>query len=63
MEQQGELGFVPGTLTHTVRVHNEYAAKGEDPLFHKTAKWLKPLDQPPLGYDFPHRSVDHCRIR
>ena len=48
-EVERELGFVEGTLAETVRVHNHYAAKGEDPLFHKTPAWLKPLDQPPFA--------------
>jgi succinate dehydrogenase/fumarate reductase flavoprotein subunit len=47
-EIEREIGMVEGTLVHTVGVHNRYAAKGEDPLFHKTAEWLKPLDQPPF---------------
>ena len=38
-----------GTLVHSVRVHNHHAAKGLDPLFHKGAKWLKALDEPPFA--------------
>ena len=48
-EIERELGMVEGTLVNTVRIHNHYAAKGEDPLFHKTAQWLKPLDAPPFA--------------
>lgn len=48
-EVERELGMVEGTLVHTVRVHNHHAAKGEDPLFHKGAKWLKPLEEPPFA--------------
>lgn len=48
-EIERDLGFVEGTLTSTVEVHNRHAARGEDPLFHKHAKWLKPLDQAPLA--------------
>jgi succinate dehydrogenase/fumarate reductase flavoprotein subunit len=48
-EVERELGMVEGTLVHTVRVHDRHAAKGEDPLFHKGAKWLKPLDEPPFA--------------
>jgi succinate dehydrogenase/fumarate reductase flavoprotein subunit len=48
-EVERELGMVEGTLVHSVRVHNRHAAKGEDPLFHKGAKWLKPLDEPPFA--------------
>jgi succinate dehydrogenase/fumarate reductase flavoprotein subunit len=48
-EIESELGMVEGTLVNTVRTHNQYAAKGEDPLFHKTAAWLKPLTEPPFA--------------
>jgi succinate dehydrogenase/fumarate reductase flavoprotein subunit len=48
-EVERELGMVEGTLVHSVRVHNRHAAKGEDPLFHKAARWLKPLDEPPFA--------------
>ena len=27
----------------------DFAAKGEDPLFHKQPDWLKPLDEPPFA--------------
>jgi succinate dehydrogenase/fumarate reductase flavoprotein subunit len=48
-EIEQELEMAEGTLVNTVRVHNQYAAKGEDPLFHKTAAWLKPLTEPPFA--------------
>ncbi len=48
-EVERELGLVEGTLVETVRRHNHYASKGEDPLFHKGAKWLKALDEPPFA--------------
>ena len=48
-EVEHELGMVEGSLTATVEVHNRHAAKGEDPLFHKHEKWLKPLDEPPFA--------------
>jgi len=48
-EIERELEMVEGTLVNTVNVHNQHAAKGEDPLFHKTAAWLKPLDRPPFA--------------
>ncbi len=48
-EIERELGMVEGTLVSTVAVHNRHAARGEDPLFHKTAKWLKSLDEPPFA--------------
>jgi 3-oxo-5alpha-steroid 4-dehydrogenase len=48
-EIERELGMVDGTLVHTVEIFNRHAAKGEDPLFHKSPRWLKPLDQPPFA--------------
>jgi len=48
-EVERELGMVEGTLVHSVRVYNRHAAKGEDPLLHKGARWLKPLDEPPFA--------------
>ena len=43
------LGMPNGSLQHTVAVHNEHAARGEDPLFHKAAEYLAPLVQPPFA--------------
>jgi succinate dehydrogenase/fumarate reductase flavoprotein subunit len=48
-ELERTLGIPTGELQHTVRVYNDHAAKGEDPLFHKHASWLKPLDEPPFA--------------
>ena len=48
-EVEREIGVPEGSLVNTVRIHNQFAAKGEDPLFHKTEKWLKPLDTPPFA--------------
>ena len=48
-EIERELGFVDGTLVRTVQLYNRHASLGEDPLFHKTAKWLEPLAEPPFA--------------
>jgi 3-oxo-5alpha-steroid 4-dehydrogenase len=48
-ELEDELGFARGSLQATVSLYNEYAAKGEDPLFHKDAEYLKPLTASPYG--------------
>ena len=48
-EVESELGIVEGALVETVERFNRFAAKGEDPLFHKSADWLKPLDQGPFA--------------
>ena len=47
-EVEQELALPPGALTETVTLYNHHAARGADPLFHKAAKWLKPLDEPPF---------------
>jgi succinate dehydrogenase/fumarate reductase flavoprotein subunit len=36
-------------LEATISSYNEHAAHGEDPDFHKGAKWLAPLDTPPFA--------------
>ncbi len=57
-EVERELQLPEGSLVHTVSVYNRHAAKGIDPLFHKAARWLKPLDEPPLvAVDC---RIDHC---
>lgn len=48
-EMEKDLGLPEGALQETLRAYNENAAKGEDPEFHKGAKWLKPLDTPPFA--------------
>ena len=46
-----EIGVPVGMLAHTVAFYNEHAAKGEDPLFHKGAAWLKPIEPPYAALD------------
>jgi 3-oxo-5alpha-steroid 4-dehydrogenase len=48
-ELEAELGLPAPALQRTVELYNRYAAKGEDPLFHKRREYLKPLDTPPFG--------------
>ncbi|MFI5511117.1 FAD-dependent oxidoreductase [Mycobacterium sp. NPDC051804] len=45
-ELEGEIGLPPGSLQATVSAYNEAAARGEDPLLHKKAEWLKPIGTP-----------------
>jgi len=47
-EVERELGVPEGALIATVAAYNRHAAQGEDPFFHKQAKYLKPLDAPPF---------------
>ncbi len=48
-EMEVELGIAEGALQKTVADFNEHAAKGEDPEFHKSPKWLTPLVNPPYA--------------
>ena len=57
-ELEAELGFATGTLQSTLAVYNEFAARGEDPVFGKGAEWLKPLAKPPFGAF--HCSTESC---
>lgn len=50
-ELEAELGIADGALQATVEVYNRYAARGEDPLFHKNARWLRPLEPPFAALD------------
>jgi succinate dehydrogenase/fumarate reductase flavoprotein subunit len=50
-----EAGFPPGALVATMEYYNRHAARGEDPLFHKRAERLVPLETSPFAL------VD-CRI-
>jgi len=57
-EVEAELGLPHNSLVSTVNIYNEYAEKGEDPLFHKAKKWLKPLTEGPfVALDC---RVDYC---
>ena len=48
-ELEAELNLMQGTLAATLEQYNSHARNGEDPTFHKHAKYLLPLDQPPYA--------------
>jgi len=48
-EVERELGMPEGSLQQTVAYYNRHAERGEDPLFQKTAEFLKPLTKPPFA--------------
>lgn len=48
-EVERDAGLPAGSLQQTVAYYNEHAARGEDPLFHKAAAWLAPIDTPPYA--------------
>ena len=47
-EVEAELEMAPGTLSATMAFYNAHAREGRDPLFHKRAPILTPLDQGPF---------------
>lgn len=48
-EVERDAGLPPGALQQTVAFYNEHAARGEDPLFHKSPDYLAPLTTPPYA--------------
>ena len=50
-ELEVDLGMPAGSLEATVAAYNRYAAHGEDPWFHKAARWLRPLRPPYAAID------------
>ncbi|WP_255399702.1 FAD-binding protein [Oceanicoccus sp. KOV_DT_Chl] len=50
-ELEQELELTAGSLAGTLAMYNQHAAKGEDPLFHKSAEWLKPIEPPLVALD------------
>jgi 3-oxo-5alpha-steroid 4-dehydrogenase len=48
-EMEAALGIPQGRLVATLNRYNEYAARGEDPDFHKQPEFLAPQDNGPWG--------------
>lgn len=48
-EVEQELELEPGSLVATVDEFNRHAEKGNDPYFHKSEEWLRPLLTPPFA--------------
>jgi 3-oxo-5alpha-steroid 4-dehydrogenase len=48
-EMEAALGIPDGNLVATLNRYNEYAARGEDPDFHKQPEFLAPQDNGPWG--------------
>lgn len=48
-ELEAELNLPRGELASTLDTYNRHANRAEDPLFHKHAKYLTPLDRPPYA--------------
>ncbi|MDT4970479.1 MAG: 3-oxo-5alpha-steroid 4-dehydrogenase [Pseudonocardiales bacterium] len=56
-EIEQQIGLPDAALQQTVDYYNLYAGKGEDPLFHKGPRWLKPLNPPYAVLDLRNRSM------
>lgn len=50
-ELESDLGMPAGSLEATVSAYNRFAEQGEDPYFHKGARWLRPLRPPFAAVD------------
>lgn len=50
-ELEAELTLPVGTLVQTLATYNKHAAEGEDPIFKKSAEWLKPIIGPFVALD------------
>ncbi|MBM9836416.1 FAD-dependent oxidoreductase [Rhodococcus hoagii] len=50
-ELEREIGMPEGALQNTVGEYNRFAEHGEDPYFHKSARWLRPLQSPFAAID------------
>lgn len=46
-----ELKLNPAMLSNTIEFYNQQAADKQDPLFHKEAEWLKPIEAPYAALD------------
>jgi 3-oxo-5alpha-steroid 4-dehydrogenase len=46
---EAALGMPEGGLSETVAAYNDAARRGEDPLLHKAAEFVRPLESPPFG--------------
>ncbi len=53
-ELEAEMGIPDGGLVSAVELFNRHAADGNDPFFHKNAKWLRPLESPFAAFDLRH---------
>jgi 3-oxo-5alpha-steroid 4-dehydrogenase len=50
-ELEQELGLPESSLEHTVNTYNKHAETGDDPYFHKSKAWLRPIAPPYVALD------------
>ena len=46
-----EISLDADMLRHTVEFYSKHASNGQDPLFHKSEQWLKPMEPPFAALD------------
>jgi 3-oxo-5alpha-steroid 4-dehydrogenase len=56
-ELETQIGLPEGSLEQSVEYYNAHAENGEDPLFHKGPRWLKPLKAPYAVLDLRNQSM------
>lgn len=54
-ELESDVGLPTGALQSTVELYNHHAAAGEDPVFRKRSRWLRPLQAPFAAIDMRGR--------
>jgi 3-oxo-5alpha-steroid 4-dehydrogenase len=45
-ELEKEIGIPAGSLQATIEVFNRHAGSGADPMFHKSPRWVRPVEGP-----------------
>ncbi len=48
-DMERDLGMPEGALQKTIADYNGYARRGDDPDFHKSPKWMKPIEKAPFA--------------
>jgi 3-oxo-5alpha-steroid 4-dehydrogenase len=57
-ELEQDIGLPERSLQSTIDLYNHHAARGEDPLFHKATRWLRPLRSPFAAMDVRAKRMD-----
>ena len=59
-ELEKEIGLPEGSLVATVAHYNRHAERGEDPVFHKNEKWVRPLTGPIGAFDLSPKNIPYA---
>jgi 3-oxo-5alpha-steroid 4-dehydrogenase len=57
-ELEHEMGLPERSLQTTIELYNHHAARGQDPLFRKATKWMRPLRSPFAAMDVRAKRMD-----